>query len=129
MTVIGLILQDGEELGVKAVSGFERRLGFVAVRDRMDPYAPDAARRGLYHLENGAVVGGELLARLGDGLRERHAKAGNGRTILSDGEVEVEVAVDLADGGPALNQNRSSRFAREELLGDVVLAHDVADQL
>src|SRR6185503_8830633 len=82
-----------------------------------------------YYLENGAVVGRQLLPGLRDGLSKRHAEPGNGRAVLSDGEVEVEVAVDLADGGPALNQNRSSRFAREELFGDVVLAHDIADQL
>src|SRR5438132_1331958 len=70
MTVIGLILQDGEELGVKAVSGFEGGACIVAVGDGMDPYAPHTAGRGFDDFEDGAIVGGELLTGLGDGLRE-----------------------------------------------------------
>src|SRR5690242_1052520 len=95
----------------------------------MDPYAPDAPGRGLDDLEHRAVVGRRLLAGLRNRLSQRHAEPCDGGAVLTDRKVEVEVAVDLAHRGPALNQDRTGGLPREVPLGNVLLAHDAADKL
>src|SRR5215470_9819521 len=109
------------------VRRFRTRL--ITVRDGMDSYAPDAARRCLDHLEDGAVIRGEALPGLRNCLSERHAEARDRCPISPHRQIEVQIAIDLAHRGPALNQNRPGGLAREELLRNVILVHDVADEL
>ena len=85
-------------------SSAEPRLGLVLVgRARPGWIRTRRTRRGEASMTS-RTVPLSVVSRspgLRDGLRQRHAEPGDGRPVLADRQVEVEVAVDLADRAPS----------------------------